>query len=177
MKLDKCWHMEVLLERWSEQYETLLSFAKITQKRFFKSSGNNRAVRPRLKHIPLPVQMPTEVPAPSDLDPFSAQLAAYREQIWWDLQPASDPLSDSDDSNSYHSSVSGNFEQSSDDMASSKRSISIREIRERMNSQQSMRSCLSAGPYEFEPGLRLLDEVSGSWRGLGSWRDMETFTD
>ena len=175
--------MEVFSEMWSEQYETLLSFAKITQKRFFKSlsSGNSRSVRARIKHIPLPVQTPPELPAPPtldpDLDPFSAQLAACREQIWWDPQSTSDPLSDSDDSNSYHSSISGNSGESFNDMRSPKRSISIREIRERMNSQQSMRSCLSAGRDEFEPGLKLLNGERGGWRDLGSWRDMETFAD
>jgi len=177
MKLDRCWHMEVFLETWSEQCQTLFSFAKITQKRLRKSSGNNPLGQPRIKHIPLPIQTPTELPAPPDLDPFSAQLAACREQSWWDPQPTSDLLSDSDDSNSYYSSISDNSEYNSIDLTSPKRSISIREIRERMNSQQSMRSCLSAGRYEFEPGLKLLDEVRDSWRDLGGWRDMETFAD
>ena len=177
MKLDRCWHMGVFLERWSEQCQALLAFAKITQKRFIKSSRNSPSGQPRIKHIPLPVQTPTELPAPPDLDPFSAQLAACREQSWWDPQPTSEPLSDSDDSDSYYSSISDDSGYNSIDLASPKRSISIREIRERMNSQQSMKSCLSAGRYEFEPGLKLLDEARDSWRDLGGWRDMETFAD
>jgi len=169
--------MGVFLEKWSEQCQALLSFAKINQKRFLKSSGNNPSGQSRIKHIPLPVQTPTELPAPPELDPFSAQLAACREQSWWDPQPTSDPPSDSDDSNSYYSSISDNSEYNSIDLGSPKRSISIREIRDRMNSQQSMTSCLSAGRYEFEPGLKLLDEIRDSWRDLGGWRDMETFAD
>jgi hypothetical protein len=149
----------------------------VSQKRFLESSGNSPSGQPRIKQIPLPVQTPAELPAPPDLDPFSAQLAACREQSWWDPQPTSDALSDSDDSNSYYRSISGNSEYNSIDLGSPKGPISIREIRERMNSQQSMRSCLSAGRYEFEPGLKLFDEVRDSWRDLGGWRDMETFAD
>lgn len=172
MKLDGCWHMDVLLERWHEQYETLRSLAKITPKRIFKPAAKPR---PRIKHIPLPVQTPTEIPEYPDIDPFSAQLVACREQVWWEPQ-VTDPFSDSDDSESYHSSESSISEQSSIGVPSQRRSISIREIRERMNSQQSMTSSLSSGHYEFESGLKLLDERS-SWRNLGRWRDMETFVD
>lgn len=165
--------MDVLLERWHEQYETLRSLAKITPNRMFKPAAKPR---PRIKHIPLQVQTPTEIPEYPDVDPFSAQLAACREQVWWEPQVTSDPFSDSDDSESYRSSETSISEQSSIGIPSQRRSISIREIRERMNSQQSMTSNLSSGHYEFESGLKFLDERS-SWRNLGRWRDMETFLD
>jgi len=164
--------MDVLLETWHESFDRLLSsFAKI------KRRPKRKQARPRINHIPLPVQMPTKTAAPPEIDSFSVQLAACREQVWWDPQHRPNSFSDSDDSNSYHSSESSISELSSIDVTSSKRSISIREIRERMNSQQSMRSSLSSGLYEFESGLKLLDECRSSWRDLGSWRDMEIFID
>jgi hypothetical protein len=91
--------MDVLLERWHEQYETLRSLAKFTPNRMFKPAAKPR---PRIKHIPLQVQTPTEIPEYPDVDPFSAQLAACREQVWWEPQVTSDPFSDSDDSGSWY---------------------------------------------------------------------------
>ena len=151
-----------------------LSFAKITQNLFFKSSPKSRSGRPR--HIPLPVQMPTESPEAPEIDPFSAQLVACHEQMWWESQPASDCLLDYDDYTYCHSFDESDSSQNFDDVLSPKRSISIRSIRERMNSQQSMQSCSSTGRYEFQSGLNFLHGVP-SWRGFRGWEDMETFVD
>jgi hypothetical protein len=90
-------------------------------------------------------------------DPFQAQLLAYRDQSWWNA-------------NQENNDVPAGEGMPILRPAYSKRSLSIREIRERMNSDQlSMKSFESVA--EFEPGLRLLD------KGYGTWEDMEMFID
>src|SRR5579862_9170860 len=90
-------------------------------------------------------------------DSFQAQLLACRDQVWWDARDGQDILH-------------GHEERQDDKPEPPRRSLSIREIRERMNSdQRSMQSKESIG--EFEPGLRLLDN------GYGTWEDMEMFID
>lgn len=83
-------------------------------------------------------------------DDFQAQLIAFRDQAWW------------------NGSVEQNEEL--DRNIPTKRSLSIREIRERMNSDQRSISSTST-VSEFEPGLRLIE---GRY---GSWEDMEMFAD
>jgi len=51
-----------------------------------------------------------------------------------------------------------------------KRSISIREIRERMDSEKNKARLLSDG-RDFEPGLKFLNGIRGTWK------DMEVFID
>ena len=90
-------------------------------------------------------------------DPFQAQLLACRDQAWWD-------------DNRENVSVPADTETPIVRPEAPKRSLSIREIRERMNSdQRSVTSISSIG--EFEPGLRLLDNR------YGTWEDMEMFID
>jgi hypothetical protein len=117
----------------------------------------------------LPVQPCTREPSrPEQVDLFSAQLVACRDQNWWDPESRVDCLSET----SYTNTSVG--QSAFDDDTSSKRSLSIREIRRRMNSDQgSMRSTESSlgTPLEFEPGLRFLDGVRGGWK------DMEMFID
>jgi len=81
---------------------------------------------------------------------FQAQLIAFRDRAWWN----------------------GSVEQNEglDQNIPTKRSLSIREIRERMNSDQRSISSIST-VSEFEPGLRLIE---GRY---GSWEDMEMFVD
>ena len=117
----------------------------------------------------LPVQHCTREPSiPKQVDLFSAQLVACRDQNWWNPESRVDCLSET----SYTNTSAG--QSVHDDDTSSKRSLSIREIRRRMNSdQRSMRSTESSlsTPLEFEPGLRFLDGVHGGWK------DMEMFID
>jgi hypothetical protein len=103
-------------------------------------------------HMPLPVQFVAhDYLIGHDGDLFSAQLATYRDQSWWDAQryDPEDCLTDRD---------------------GRKRSLSIREIRERMNSMESTKRTLDE-PFDFEPGLKLFDGVRGGWK------DMEKFID
>jgi hypothetical protein len=88
------------------------------------------------------------------VDPFSAQLNIYREQTWWNP-----PLD-----------VPSHTPACAETTQPQKRSVSIRDIRERMNSQRSVASSKS-GEVEWEPGLKFLDGVRGGWR------DMEIFID
>ena len=157
-----------MLEKWSEQSQALFAFAKITRQRIFRSSRQGRS---RPKHIPLQVLIPTYREEVTETDPFAAQLAACREQRWWERNSTYDLSSVSDDSTSYHSFDDSDSYQSSDASSSSTRSISIREIRERMKSEGSVGGSKHT---EFDPALKL---VRGSWKEFGCWRDMETFLD
>jgi hypothetical protein len=116
-----------------------------------------------------PVQHYTREPSrPEQVDLFSAQLIACRDQNWWNPESRVDCLSET----SYTNTSAG--QSAHDEDTASKRSLSIREIRRRMNSdQRSMRSTESSlsTPLEFEPGLRFLDGVRGGWK------DMEMFID
>ena len=111
----------------------------------------------------LPVNYGDYSPATEKVDSFSAQMNTCRDQKWWESQA---PLSDTE-----------TLYDDDDDMMDCqntreppKRSLSIREIRERMNSAQSTANNLD-GRLEFEPGLKLLDGIRGGWK------DMEMFID
>jgi hypothetical protein len=88
------------------------------------------------------------------MDSFAAQLNACRERSWWEQQP--------DTPNT------GSPTPARADSESTKRSLSIRDIRERMDSD---RSTVNSGcrDVEWEPGLKFLDGVRGGWK------DMEMF--
>jgi hypothetical protein len=92
-------------------------------------------------------------------DLFSTQLRACRDQTWWDVP---------------QTHVCRSSVQSEDDDAigeePQKRSISIREIRERMNSEQDSLKSRRSSEIVYEPGLKLLNGLRGDWR------DMEMFT-
>lgn len=96
-----------------------------------------------------------------EMDPFAAQLIACRDQSWWTQLPPEEDV------------PSIHLEAVSAGRADStlpKRSLSIREIRKRMDSdRRSTTSSKSSGSYEFEPGLKLLNTMHGSWE------DMEMF--
>jgi hypothetical protein len=90
----------------------------------------------------------------SQVDPFSAQLNICREQSWWN--PPID--------------VPSHTPAREETTQPTKRSLSIRDIRERMNSERSVASSKS-GEVEWEPGLKFLEGVRGAWK------DMEVFVD
>ena len=97
-------------------------------------------------------------------DSFSNELLAYRQQSWWEPQI---PVSPHDSPESSDDAVSAGSETCNAVPEPVKRSISIREIRQRMNSHLSRTSSLaSSGTYEFEPGLKLLNGIRGSWEDL-----------
>jgi hypothetical protein len=128
-----------------------------------------RSSRSSALHRQLPVQpYAKERSGMEQVDLFSAQLVACRDQNWWNPESRVDCLSEL----SYTDASAGQIAHHDD--TSSRRSLSMREIRRRMNSdQRSMRSTESSlsTPLEFEPGLKFLDGVRGGWK------DMEMFID
>jgi hypothetical protein len=147
--------------------DSSLSFRWIIKKRF-KSSRTiliptcSSGVTQLSKQPPVhsPIRNEYSTPTHED-DLFSAQLRACRNQTWWthnghnDSQMPLDEVDASDD-NQNHSE-------------SRKRSLSIRDIRERMNSDQTSIESSGSGELEFEPGLKFLHGIRGGWR------DMEMF--
>ena len=139
-------------------------FTQIIHK-YFKSSNATSAVprtspkSPLYRH--LHVNYGDYTPATEKFDMFSAELRTCRDQNWWESPstlPDMETCSDDDAVASFHAEEHP------------KHSLSIREIRNRMNSAQSTASNLE-GPLEFEPGLKFLDGIRGGWK------DMEMFID
>jgi hypothetical protein len=127
----------------------------------FKSNATRPALqRSRIKPLyrPLPVSCDDYSPATETFDSFSAQMNTCRDQEWWESQAS---LSDTE--TLYDRPMDC---QNGEELP--KRSLSIREIRERMDSAHNTANNLD-GRLEFEPGLRILDGIRGGWR------DMEMF--
>ncbi len=112
-----------------------------------------------------PINLPYEEKDTREVDPFAAQLRACRDQSWWNNPP---PPEDTE-SESQGDNVSAGGVASQVDIAA-KQSLSIREIRKRMDSdRRSTASSNSSGSYVFVSGLKLLDTTHGGWE------DMEIF--
>jgi hypothetical protein len=130
--------------------------------------GASSAIRPSHRHnvyLHQPINLPYKEKDTRDIDPFAAQLRACRDQGWWNSAP---PPEDTE-SESQVDHVSGDTPQVD---ITPKRSLSIREIRKRMDSdRRSTASSNSSGSYVFVSGLKLLDTTHGGWE------DMETFLD
>ena len=111
-----------------------------------------------------PTNLPFEEKYTREADPFAAQLRACRDQSWWNNPPPEDT-----DSESQVDEVAAGGDSEQIDITP-KRSLSIREIRNRMDSdRQSIASSMSSGSYVFVSGLKLLDTTHGGWE------DMEMF--
>jgi len=112
-----------------------------------------------------PTNLPLDEKHPQGIDPFAAQLIACREQSWWTQPPPEDDVPPE-----HIEAISAGGNVCHVDITLPKRSLSIREIRQRMDSdRRSMASSKSSGSYEFESGLKLLDTIHGGWE------DMEMF--
>lgn len=160
MKIEIRWDFS-MLGKVLREGESAGIFGRIISK-YLKSSTTNRSgtrsSRNAPSHQQLLVDYQEYCTVNQEADSFSALLVACRDQKWWESECTltdAGICSDNDDAE-YHN-----------DEEAPKRSLSIREIRERMNSTQST----IAGPLEFEPGLKLLDNIRGGWK------DMEMFAD
>jgi hypothetical protein len=126
----------------------------------FFTSRPRRPQIPRYQPLPVkhdPLVVEHYVPCQTD-DSFSAQLRACRDQTWWNQQP---------DVHGSHAPACADTNDSS--LQPAKRSLSIRDIRERMSSDRQSVTSSKIGSDDWEPGLKFLDGVRGGWR------DMETF--
>lgn len=132
--------------------------------------GASSAIRSSHLHnvyLHQPINLPYKEKDTRDIDPFAAQLRACRDQRWWNSPPP--PEDTESESQVDHVSAGGDTSQVD---ISPKRSLSIREIRKRMDSdRRSTASSNSSGSYVFVSGLKLLDTTHGGWE------DMETFLD
>lgn len=177
MKILLRWqHVSSLGSRFVERCEMLLPLKRINNKRstlLKPTCITATAVRsshrsPLYQQVPINLHV-KERSGSEQVDMFSAQLIACRDQHWWNAESRVDDASDV----SEHSYTNASVDQNSlDDDTSSKRSLSIREIRRRMNSDQKSTKSTDSGlhtPLEFEPGLKFLDGVRGGWE------DMEMF--
>ena len=102
---------------------------------------------------------PDRPTASSNADPFAAQLVEYRDQMWWTDQKSETRFDSATPDATQHPGETP------------KRAVSIREIRERMNSDQKTIATGDEGKFGFEPGLKFLDTVRGGWK------DMEMFVE
>jgi hypothetical protein len=181
MKLDFYWRKvstfgQRLVGRW--EYRSLFMRVGVKPAIIKSSSSIAKPRRPRLNPLyqPLPVKadpftesfhVEQHFHLSQEGDSFSAQLKACRDQTWWNPQPSQTDLPGP------HAPACEDS-TSTDTSQPTKRSVSIRDIRERMNSdRRSTASTASSksGSFEFEPGLKLLDGCRGGWR------DMEMFID
>ena len=163
MKIEFQWDLNMFGKMLGECESIGSIFRRITKKYASSSTACQSTIRTPPK-TPLYRQLSVNVrennPTTDSTDLFSAQLAACRDQKWWEHEnQLHDRESWSHDDEEYHSGSE-----------SPKPSLSIREIRKRMNSAQSIASSLT-GPLEFEPGLKFVDGIRGGWK------DMEMFTD
>jgi hypothetical protein len=163
VKIEFQWDLSMFGKMFGECKSVGGIFRRITQKYANSSSVYRSTVRTSQKmslYRQIPVSIYEYNPTTDSTDLFSAQLAACRDQKWWEQEnPLPDTETCSHDNEEYHRGSE-----------SSKRSLSIREIRKRMNSTQSLASSLT-GPLEFEPGLKFVDVIRGGWK------DMEMFID
>ena len=154
-----------ILGKLVEEFESMVTFGGITHKRLksYKAiSPGGRPSHTTPRYRKLPVNYVGVVPPA--VDSFSAQLVACRDQTWWECQ------SHLSDSETCYDNDSASSKIHYDKTEYRKQSVSIREIRERMNSAQSTASTMH-GPLEYEPGFKLLDCIQGGWK------DMEMFID
>ena len=103
-------------------------------------------------------------------DSFSNEMLSYRQKAWWEPQLPSTPRPPTGSPQPHADAVSAGPEICDIAPEPAKRSLSIREIRQRMNSNLSRTNSLSSfgstGSYEFEPGLKLMSGIRGSWEDL-----------
>lgn len=175
MKLLPRWHhVSSLGSKFVERCEMLLPIKRINNKgsSLVKSTcitaSGVRSSRPSKLYQQTAVHLSIKERSGSKQgDLFSAQLMACRDQNWWNN--TENRVDDGSEHCSTDASVSQNVVE---DDTSSKRSLSIREIRRRMNSDQKSTTSMESGlktPLEFEPGLKFLDGIHGGWE------DMEMF--
>jgi hypothetical protein len=163
MKIELQWDLSMFGKMFGECESVGGMFRRITQKYVNSSTVYRSTIRTPPKtalYRQIPVNVHEYNPITDSTDLFSAQLAACRYQKWWEQEtplPVTETCSHDDEE--YHRGSE-----------SSGRSLSIREIRKRMNSTQSLASNLT-GPREFEPGLKFVDGIRGGWK------DMEMFID
>lgn len=155
----KFWKMDVKLFGHGGSVDV---FTQIINKCFKSSPPVPQRSRTTPLYRQLPVNYGDYSPAPEKFDSFSSQMNTCRDQKWWESQA---PLSDTE--TLYDDDDMMDFQNTTEPP---KRSLSIREIRERMNSTQS-KANNSDSRLEFELGLKLLDGIRGGWK------DLEMFID
>ena len=159
------WQMDVMLEKLFGQPRSVEAFKQIIDK-CFKSSNATPPCPQRSRTTPLYRQLPVNYGdyslATEKSDSFLAQMNTCRDRKWWEPQALlSDTETLYDDDNSMDCQDRGEPPE---------RSLSIREIRQRMNSAQITANNLDTR-LEFEPGLKFLDGIRGGWK------DLEMFID
>jgi hypothetical protein len=155
------WETLLPVKRWNTRCAT-------TSKR--RCIASSPAIVQSAHHCNIYLHKPTNLPLNEshtrESDPFAAQLIACRDQGWWNQPPLEDDVS----TPPHLDTVSAGGDVSYVDITLPKRSLSIREIRQRMDSDRgSMASSTSSGSYEFESGLKFLETKHGGWE------DMEMF--
>jgi len=157
------WQMDIILGKLFGRWGSVDVFSQIIDK-CFKSSNATPPAPKRARTTPLYRQLPVNYgdysPATEKIDSFSAQMSTCRDQKWWES-----PALLSDMETLYEDAIDCQIMGEAP-----KRSVSIREIRERMNSVQGTANNLD-GRLVFEPGLKVLDGIRGGWK------DMEMFID
>lgn len=156
MKLEIPWRLNGIFDKLFGQSESASVMKRNTRPHFISSKTYTAkpCLRTTPSHIPLPVQPGAgHSPICHENDIFSQQLTTYRDENWWNAQRHRQP---------------GSLEDCPIDGDIRKRSLSIREIRERMNSVESAKTTFGK-PFNFEPGLKLLNGARGGWK------DMEMF--
>jgi hypothetical protein len=158
------WQMDVMLEKLFGHPRSVEAFKQIIDK-CFKSSDATSPCSQRSRTTPLYQQLPVNYGDYSlsieKPDSLSAQMNTCRDQKWWEPQAL---LSDTETLYDDDGVDCQNM------IEPPKRSLSIREIRQRMNSAQIIANDLD-GRVEFEPGLKFLDGIRGGWK------DLEMFID